>query len=87
MNHRIVIERLFSLGQYKNIKIIAETNDIPDDVWENEVYLNNEREALASEIFANFTIYKAMEKSLEDLIKEEDWEGIIERLNLGDNNE
>lgn len=87
MTHNLKIERLFSLGNYKNIKIIVEANDISDDVWNDKSELNAERESLNSEIFTNFAIYMAMEEELKDLIKEENWEEILKKLNLGENNE
>ena len=87
MTHNLKIERLFSLGNYKNIKIIVEANDISDDVWNNKSELNAERESLNSEIFTNFAIYMAMEEELKDLIKEESWEEILKKLNLGEKNE
>lgn len=38
MTKRISVERLYSLGDYKNIKIIYEVSDLPDDIDVEQIY-------------------------------------------------
>jgi hypothetical protein len=54
MEHRVVIERLFSLGSYQNIKIIAETSNISDDIWNDADQLKTVRDGLEQEILASY---------------------------------
>lgn len=38
MTRRLSVERLYSLGDYKNIKIISEVSDLPDEVDIEQIF-------------------------------------------------
>ena len=60
MFHRLVIERLFTLGDYKNIKIIAETDGIPDEVWNDADEMEKLRDRMTKELFASYARHMLM---------------------------
>lgn len=73
MQHRLVIERLFSLGNYSNIKIIAESSSIPDEVWNDADQLRVVRDALEQEVLAGYAQHMAMMEANKDIIAKRDF--------------
>lgn len=69
MEHRIVIERLYKLGDYQNIKIIAETSGIPDEVWEDADKLREVRDSLEQEVVASFAQHMLIMEANKDNFK------------------
>lgn len=80
MNHRLSIERLFSLGDYKNIKIIAETSDISDEDWSNPEVIAVLRKELVSEIYINFALSQFVMGNLQDDMINNEWEEIMKTM-------
>ncbi len=76
MEHRIVIERLFKLGDYQNVKIIAETSAIPDEVWNDQELLASVRSSLEQEILASFAQHMLMMKANTEKFKASDYETV-----------
>lgn len=58
---RVAVERLYSLGDYKNIKIISELSDLPEDVDTEFVY-----KQLFAEIENAYLEYKLFSSDLRE---------------------
>lgn len=80
MNYTIKMERLFSLGDYKNIKVIVEATEIPDDKWNDVTQMNNLRSQLASEVLLGFAIEQMTETELAEYIKSRDFTNLLTEL-------
>ena len=57
MSGKISAERLYSLGNYKNIKFIEEVNDIPDDLMFNVEYVTYVRTLQALRLDKSYLQY------------------------------
>ena len=57
MPGKISAERLYSLGNYKNIKFIEEVNDIPDDLMFSEDYVTYVRTLQALRLDKSYLQY------------------------------
>jgi len=57
MPGKISAERLYSLGNYKNIKFIEEVNDIPDDLMFNVEYVTYVRTLQALRLDKSYLQY------------------------------
>jgi len=73
MKRKINIERLYSLGDYKNIKFSEEVSEIPDELVNNEQFITILTSLMLLRIEQNYNKYiKLMEstrgKSIEDVI-------------------
>ena len=76
MEHRVVIERIFSLGNYQNVKVTAETSSIPDEIWNDKDRLASVREALEMEVMATFSAHMLMRDRFADAVRSGDFETI-----------
>ena len=73
MKRKISLERLYSLGDYKNIKFSEEVSEIPDELVNNEQFITILTNLMLLRIEQNYNKYiKLMEstrgKSIEDAI-------------------
>ena len=73
MKRKISLERLYSLGDFKNIKFSEEVSEIPDELVNNEQFITILTNLMLLRIEQNYNKYiKLMEstrgKSIEDAI-------------------
>ena len=80
MAHRITVSRLFELGQYKNLRIEAETTDITDEQWNNPIEMDFIRSNLAQECFLNFFLSQELAHDNADGIGQRAWSELYESL-------
>ena len=66
MKKLLRVERLYSLGNYKNIKIVSEISEIPQEVLDNEKYMELLEFSLLLDAESSFHKYM---KLLEDTEK------------------
>lgn len=66
MKRSVKVERLYSLGNYKNIKFVDEITDIDEEKALNPVFMGNLFRAL---MISCDLRYKEYEKSLEEYVK------------------
>jgi len=66
MKKLLRVERLYSLGNYKNIKIVSELSEIPQEVLDNEKYMELLEFSLLLDTESSFHKYM---KLLEDTEK------------------
>lgn len=80
MFHSLKAERIFNLGEYKNIKVTAETTDIPDEVWESSEQMENIRKDLSLEIFMNFALNQEIATNNNEMFRNREWSLMYERF-------
>lgn len=78
MKHRIVIERLFSLGSYQNVKVIVETLGIPDEAWNDVEQMEVIRAKLQAEVMANFSSHMLSMSAFKDDLRDGNYLKIYE---------
>lgn len=67
----IKIERLYNLGDYRNIKLIEEINDLPDAIQFKESLMSKIRYYLLVSIEQGFYKYKNLAQKVASLSPEE----------------
>ena len=80
MFHSLKIERIFNLGDYKNVKVTAETTDIPDDYWIDSVVMDNIRKDLELEVYMNFALSQEIESNNREMFQNREWSLMYERF-------
>jgi hypothetical protein len=78
VEHRIVIERLYSLGNYQNVKVVAETSGIPDEFWNDTDKLSEIREQLQRELLASFAQHMLLTEEYRPKVQEKQFAEIYE---------
>jgi hypothetical protein len=72
VEHSIRVERVFNLGEYKSLRVVAETVGISDEVWNDPVQLADVRSDLQSEIMASYALHMmTQEENLAELQKKD----------------
>ena len=78
MNKTLRVERLYSLGDYKNIKITSELTDVPDTVWKDEEKVSVIEFSLLLDVESQFYKYMEMVKQQKGMTIEEVQSQILE---------
>ncbi len=73
MIHKLAVERIFPLGEYKNIKVIAESSDITDEEWSDLDKMSKIRLNLIEELLLNFSLHQEQTLSNVEAVKEGKW--------------
>lgn len=64
MNRTVKIERLYALGNFKNLRLSEEVIDLPEEVTFNEKILNKIRYLLLLDIESTFRKYAELDDKL-----------------------
>lgn len=80
MEHTLKLERLFTLGDYKNLKVTCEIVGISQEDWDDVSRMNDLRSQLASEVLLGFAVEQMTEVELKDYIQGKQFENLITEL-------
>ncbi len=69
MKNRIAVERIYSLGDYKNIKFTEETTEIPDEIYLNEEAISCIRNIQLLDIEIQYNRYLVLSRGDETALK------------------
>jgi len=64
MQRKIIVERLYPLGDYKNIKLIEEVSEIPEELANNSDYMEKLRKSVMASVELGFYDYVTMLKTM-----------------------
>lgn len=73
MLYEIGIDRLFTLGDYKNVHISVKTSGITEDQWNDQQDMDRLRSELALEVLMNFALLQEITDSNAETISSRDW--------------
>lgn len=80
MFHNLKVERIFNLGDYKNVKVAAETTDISDEDWIDPIRMDNIRKDLELEVYMNFALSQEIESNNREMFQNREWSLMYERF-------
>ena len=80
MEHSIKIDRLFTLGDYKNVHVSIETTGISDEDWENQNKMDQIRTDVALEVLMNFSLLQELTSNNAENIANRSWTEIYQEL-------